>query len=76
MLDLRHPKTNIPETLLAAIDTRPPIAGNSMRINLLSSLGPPEHLQRGTWQPPMNDSFHVPERFGLLRLVEKTYEKE
>jgi len=56
---------------LAAIDARPPAAGNTMRINLFRSQGPPAHQQAVTWQSPMNDSFHVPERFGLIRLVEK-----
>jgi hypothetical protein len=55
---------------LAAIDTRPPVVGNTMRINLFRSQGPPSHHQAVTWQPPMKDSFHVPERFGLIRLVE------
>ena len=60
----------------AALDTRPPVTGKTMRINLFRSQGPPEHQQAVTWRPPMNDSFHVPQRFGLLRLVEKTSEKE
>lgn len=54
---------------LAAVDTRPPVAGNTLRINLFRSNGPPSHPQAVTWQAPMNDSFHVPERFGLIRLV-------
>jgi hypothetical protein len=61
---------------LAAIDSRSPAAGNTMRINLLRSQGPPSHRQAVTWQPPMKDSFHVPERFGLLRLVETVAEKK
>jgi hypothetical protein len=56
---------------LAAIDARPPVVGNTMRINLFRGQGPPSHHQAVTWQPPMSDSFHVPERFGLIRLVEK-----
>jgi len=55
----------------AAIDARPPTAGNTLRINLFRSQGPPPHPQAITWQPPMKESFHVPERFGLIRLVEK-----
>jgi len=61
---------------LAAIDVRPPVVGNTMRINLFRSQAPPSHQQAVTWQPPMNDSFHVPERFGLIRLVEKPAQKE
>jgi len=60
----------------AAIVARPPVVGNTMRINLFRSQGPPAHQQAVTWQPPMNDSFHVPERFGLIQLVEKHEEKE
>jgi hypothetical protein len=61
---------------LAAIDARPPVVGNTMRINLFRSQGPPSHQQAVTWQPPMNDSFHVPERFGLIRLAKKPAEAE
>jgi hypothetical protein len=59
-----------------AIDTRPPVAGNTMRINLFRSQGPPLHQQEVTWQPPLKASFHVPERFGLIKLVEQHAEKE
>jgi hypothetical protein len=54
----------------AAIDTRPAAPGNTLRINLFRSEGPPSHQQAVTWQPPMKNTFHVPERFGLIRLVE------
>jgi hypothetical protein len=60
---------------LAAIDARPPAVGNTMRINLFRSQGPPSHRQEVTWQPPMKASFHVPERFGLIRLVAQSTEK-
>jgi len=56
---------------MAAIDPRPATAGNTMRINLFRSQGPPAHRQEVTWQPPMKDSFHVPERFGLIQLMER-----
>ena len=61
---------------LPAIDARSPVVGNTMRINLFRSQGSPPHQQEVTWQPPMKDSFHVPERFGLIRLVERPAEKE
>jgi Carbohydrate family 9 binding domain-like len=54
-----------------AIDTRPAMPGNMLRINLFRSQGPPPQ-QAITWQPPMSSTFHVPERFGLIRLVEKS----
>ena len=55
----------------SAIDTRPTAPGNTLRINLFRSEGPPAHQQAVTWQPPLKETFHVPERFGLIRLVEK-----
>ncbi len=54
---------------LATIDTRPPAPGNTLRLNLFRSQGPFEHLHEITWQPPMSKTFHVPEKFGLLKLV-------
>jgi hypothetical protein len=55
----------------AAIDPRPAAAGNTLRINLFRSEGPPSHQHAVTWQAPMKSTFHVPERFGLIRLVEE-----
>jgi hypothetical protein len=54
---------------LQAIDSRPAAPGNTLRLNLFRGQGPPEHLHEITWQPPMSKSFHVPEKFGLLKLV-------
>jgi hypothetical protein len=54
---------------LSAIDKRPLAAGNEFRLNLFLSEGPPSSHHAVTWQPPMSDTFHVPERFGLLKLV-------
>jgi hypothetical protein len=55
----------------SAIDARPPKSGNTLRLNLFRSQGPPEHPHEITWQPPMSKTFHVPERFGLIRLVDE-----
>ncbi len=55
----------------SAIDTRPATAGNTLRINLFLSEGPPSSHREIAWQSTMNESFHVPERFGLIRLVNK-----
>ncbi|HKW18004.1 MAG TPA: carbohydrate-binding family 9-like protein [Terriglobales bacterium] len=55
----------------SAIDSRPAAAGNTLRINLFRSQGPGPNRQEITWQAPMADTFHVPERFGLLKLVKK-----
>jgi hypothetical protein len=45
--------------------------GNTLRINLFRSQGPPPQ-QAITWRETMSETFHVPERFGLIRLVEKS----
>jgi hypothetical protein len=58
---------------LSAIDDRPPTAGNTFRMNLFLSEGAPSHHHEVTWQPPMSKTFHVPERFGLLKLVEEKH---
>jgi hypothetical protein len=52
-----------------AIDPRNPQAESMLRINLFRSQGPSSDTKRLAWQSPMSDSFHVPERFGLLELV-------
>lgn len=53
----------------SAIDNRPAAAGNMLRINLFRSQGPSSARHQIAWQAPMSESFHVPERFGLLKLV-------
>jgi hypothetical protein len=55
----------------SAFDQRPPTAGNTFRINLFRMQGQPPDRNAITWQPSMSESFHVPERFGLLRLVKQ-----
>jgi Carbohydrate family 9 binding domain-like len=51
-----------------AVDTRPPTLGRTFRVNLFRTEGRPQDLKEIMWQPVMGNSFHVPERFGLLRL--------
>lgn len=53
----------------SSIDSRDAAVGNTLRINLFRCQGPPPARHFLAWQPPMSDSFHVPERFGLLKLV-------
>ncbi len=53
----------------SAIDPRPAAPGNTLRINLFRSQGPPPNRHEVTWQPPMRSTFHTPERFGSLKLV-------
>lgn len=45
-----------------------PVAGETLRINLFRCQGPSETRHYLSWQPTMNKSFHVPERFGTLVL--------
>jgi hypothetical protein len=52
-----------------AIDARRAASGNLLRINLFRSQGPASDRHQITWKAPMADTFHVPERFGLLELV-------
>jgi hypothetical protein len=53
----------------AALADTPVAPGSKFRINLFRSQGPPARQKQITWQSPMGQSFHVPERFGLLTLV-------
>jgi Carbohydrate family 9 binding domain-like len=57
----------------SAIDPRPAAAGNQLRLNLFRSQGPGPSRHEITWQPPLADSFHVPERFGVLELTRKPH---
>jgi hypothetical protein len=55
----------------STIDHQVPVAGHTLRINFFFSQGTPAHHHELAWQPPMKETFHVPERFGLIRLVKK-----
>jgi hypothetical protein len=55
----------------SSIDSRAAAAGNTLRVNLFRSQGPASARHQIAWQAPMSNSFHVPERFGLLRLVKQ-----
>jgi len=56
---------------MSAIDKRAATEGNTFRINLFVSQGPPSRHREIAWQAPMNETFHVPEKFGLIRLASK-----
>ena len=53
----------------SAIDTRPAEVGNTLRINFFRCQGPSATRKYIAWQATMSDSFHVPEQFGILKLV-------
>jgi hypothetical protein len=52
---------------LAAIDPQSLRAGSRLRVNFFRSQGQSRQLL--AWRAPIGDSFHVPERFGILELV-------
>jgi hypothetical protein len=54
----------------ASLDRRSPVAGNVFRANFFRGQGPASHLRQIAWQPPMSNTFHVPDRFGTLKLVD------
>lgn len=56
---------------MASIDSKPPRAGSAYRANLFRGQGPEERRKSIAWQSPMKESFHTPESFGKLLLVEK-----
>jgi Carbohydrate family 9 binding domain-like len=54
----------------SALGESSPSAGKTFRVNFFRSQGPLSSRKDIAWQPTMSETFHVPERFGLLRLVE------
>ena len=56
----------------AALESGSPSVGEKFRINLFRSQGPPPNRTQIAWQPTMSNTFHVPEKFGLLRLAKET----
>jgi hypothetical protein len=55
----------------AALDKSRPKAGKTFRSNFYRTEGSTDHPKEILWQPTMKETFHVPERFGLLKLVAK-----
>ena len=54
----------------AAVDTRTAAAGNTLRVNFFRSQGARPNHKAIVWQPTHRPTFHVPEVFGTLRLVD------
>jgi hypothetical protein len=54
-----------------AIDPEPPHVGTMLRANLFRCQGPPPDRKLLAWQTPKSKTFHVPEKFGLLKLVSR-----
>jgi hypothetical protein len=53
-----------------SVDSRPAASGNIFRINFFRSQGPRPNHKSILWQPTHKPSFHVPEVFGTLKLVD------
>jgi hypothetical protein len=53
----------------SALDTSAPATGKTYRVNFFRSQGPLATRKDISWQPTMSETFHVPERFGLLKLA-------
>jgi len=58
---------------IAALQDRPPSPGENFRVNLFRIQGPAPGRVQITWQPTMSSTFHVPEKFGLLRLAQAAH---
>jgi len=54
----------------AAIDARTPAAGNELRVNLYRAQGPPGAHKAIAWRPTGKPTYHAPESFGTLKLVD------
>lgn len=50
------------------IDKRAPKIGNLMRINFYRFQGPPSDRKQIAWNPTGVNNYHVPEKFGTLKL--------
>jgi hypothetical protein len=55
----------------AALDVASPAAGQEFRVNFYRTEGNPADAKEIMWRPTMSRTFHVPESFGLLKLVGK-----
>ena len=54
----------------AALGAHTPTARMTFRVNFYRTDGSGEDAKELMWQPVMGKTFHVPERFGLLKLVQ------
>src|SRR5215470_3336358 len=56
---------------LASLDSQPVRAGNTFRVNFYRTEDAGANAKEIMWQPVMSKTFHMPEHFGILRLVER-----
>jgi len=57
--------------LFARLEAPSPQVGTKFRANLFRTEGPRDNGVEVLWQPTMSETFHVPAKFGLLKLVAK-----
>ena len=53
-----------------ALDEASPAPGKTFRVNFFRGQGPQTNHKNIAWRPTLSETFHVPERFGLLRLTQ------
>jgi hypothetical protein len=53
----------------SSVDSRPALTGNILKVNFFLSEGAGLNHKAIAWQPTHRSTFHVPEVFGVLRLV-------
>jgi hypothetical protein len=54
----------------SSVDAKAAAPGNVLRVNFFRAQGPPGNRKEITWQPTHQPTFHVPEAFGTLKLIE------
>jgi hypothetical protein len=67
--EAKHVWSAVMRIPFAALDAPAPVPGRTFRANFYRTEGRPEEQKQIMWQPTLSKTFHVPERFGLLRLV-------
>ena len=55
----------------AAVVDKRPAAGQQFRVNFYRTEGTAADAKQIMWRPTMGKTFHIPESFGLLKLVDK-----
>ncbi|MGI8961292.1 MAG: carbohydrate-binding family 9-like protein [Bryobacteraceae bacterium] len=54
----------------SSVDAKPAARGNTLRVNFYRAQGPKAQHKAIAWQPTHKATYHVPEAFGVLTLVE------
>jgi Carbohydrate family 9 binding domain-like len=54
----------------SSVDVKPAAPGNMLRVNFYRAQGPPSQHKAIAWQATHQASYHVPQAFGTLKLVE------